>query len=258
VANFKSIYEFDNLKDMSFSLQAEEIKVHRAILLNQSPQLTELIYEESKKNPQILSLDPRYGNITAEAFDSMFRFFYYNEHHMDIIHACQLFLFAREMKLDKLSIVIQNVLRDSDFSLHSILHILDVAFSPLMEINPELQRQLQENGLRFALQNVDKIDFLPLRLMSPLIGMQLLILLQRALGENWAEIYQSSSPRIISSDRSLRAASYTNTTSSPEKSKSDISEELSDRSDRKRTLDRKKKQKSSNSENKLLKKTNKN
>jgi len=241
VPNFKAIYESDTSKDISFSFQSEEIKVHKAILLEQSPQLTELIFEESKKNSQILTLDPmRYGNITTDAFDSMFRFFYYNEQHMDIIHACQLFLFAREMKLEKLTLTIQNVLSHSDFSLHSILHILEVSFSPLMDINPELQRQLQDNGLRYALQNIDKIDFLPLRTMSPTIGMQLLILLQRILADSWSEIYNSSSPR-ITSDRTLRAASFTHG-GSPEKSKSDVSEELSsDRGDRKRTLDRKKK-----------------
>jgi len=175
---------------------------------------------------------------------------------MDIIHACQLFLFAREMKLDRLSMAIQSVLSHSDFSLHSILHILDVSFSPLMEINPELQRQLQDNGLRYALQNIDKIDFLPLRTMSPVIGMQLLILLQRILADNWTDIYNASSPR-IATDRNLRAASFTHG-NSPEKSKSDVSEELSsDRGDRKRTLDRKKKGKEKEKSPPSSKRTNK-
>jgi hypothetical protein len=178
----------------------------------------------------------------------MFRFFYYNEQHIDIIFACQLFSFARDMKLDKLSVAIQSVLSHSDFSLNSILHILDVSFSPKMEINPELQRQLQDNGLRYALQNIDKIDFLPLRMMTPVIGMQLLILLQKALGDNWGEIYAAASPRINSTDRPIRAASFTQGGGSPEKSKSDMSDELS--SERKRTLERKKKKKESTKTNK--------
>jgi len=49
VSHFKSIYEADTTKDLVFSLQNEEIKVHRAILMIQSPQLTELIINEEKK-----------------------------------------------------------------------------------------------------------------------------------------------------------------------------------------------------------------
>jgi len=49
VSHFKSIYEADQTKDLSFSLHNEEIKVHRAIIVNQSTQLTEFILNEEKK-----------------------------------------------------------------------------------------------------------------------------------------------------------------------------------------------------------------
>jgi hypothetical protein len=251
VENFKTIYESDT-KDTTFFLQGEEIKVHKAILMNQTPEIIELVIENEKKNNQYYTLDPKFNNITPGALDAMFRFFYYHETKMDILHACQLFLFSREMKLTKLSHTIEIVLNQKDFSLHSLLPILDVAFSPLMSTNQELQKQLQTNGLRFAVENIDKIDFASLQFMSPVIGMYILKLLQQGLSESWDIIAQSATPR-IQSERITRGSSFTVFTEK-DKSKNDLIEDITvsettSNSTRRRvkhnTLDRKKKSTSS-------------
>jgi hypothetical protein len=162
------------------------------------------------------------------------------------------FLFSREMKLTKLSHTIEIVLNQKDFSLHSLLPILDVAFSPLMSTNQELQKQLQTNGLRFAVENIDKIDFASLQFMSPVIGMYILKLLQQGLSESWDIIAQSATPR-IQSERITRGSSFTVFTEK-DKSKNDLIEDITvsettSNSTRRRvkhnTLDRKKKSTSS-------------
>jgi len=248
VENFKTIYESDN-KDTTFFLHDQEIKVHKAILMNQSSaELVELVTENEKKNNQYYTLDAKYNNITPEALDSMFRFFYYHETKMDILHACQLFLFCKEMKLGKLSHTIEIVLNQKEFNLNSILPILDVAFSPLMNTNPELQKQLQHNGLRFAVENINKIEFIELQKMNPLIGMNILQLLQKGLSESWDIISQISTPR-IQSERITRGSSFTKTKSkASENNVTDDTITLSETGGRRRvrqqkfrTLDRKKK-----------------
>jgi len=192
VNDFKTVYESDT-KDIIFNLQGQEVKVHKSFLLIQSAEFTQLVNEESRKNPNVLSLHQKYCTISSGAFDSMFRFFYYGFKNFDILHACQLFLFAREMRLDKLSIAIEFALSKKDFNQQSILPILDVAFNPLLNSNPDLQKQLQENGLKYAVQNVDKIDFGVLMYMSPIVGMNILISIQHVLGNNWANYSEATS-----------------------------------------------------------------
>jgi len=248
INDFKNVFESDT-KDIVFSLKGEEIKVHKAMLLYQSAPLTELVTEEIKKNLPIWSLDPKYSNITAHAFDSMFRYFYYGSHQLDVIDACQLFVFAREMNLDKLTYLIEAVLARKEFSLVSIISILDIAFSPLLSSSPDLQNQLQDNGIRYAVTNIDKIDFSSLMQRSPLIGMNILTLLQQALGQSWASISAETTLTSISSEKPLTAY--------PERSRQSlsdpaISEDISERSEsskRGRTSlapERKKKKTSSN------------
>jgi len=249
INDFKNVYESDT-KDIVFSLKSEEIKVHKAMLLYQSAPLTEFITEEIKKNQPVWSLDPKYSNITAHAFDSMFRFFYYGSHQLDVIDACQLFVFAREMNLEKLSHLIEAVLARKEFSLVSIIGILDIAFSPLLNSSPELQKQLQDNGIQYAVTNIDKIDFSSLMQRSPLIGMNILSLLQQALGPSWASISAETTLTSISSEKLL--PSYPSELSRHSFSDPAISEDMSEKSEtskRGRTSlapERKKKKSSSN------------
>jgi len=242
--NFKTIYESDT-KDTTFILHGEEIKVHKAILLTQSQELLDLIIENEKNHNQYFTLNAKFSNITPEALDAMFRFFYYHESKMDILHACQLFLFSREMKLTKLSHTIEIVLNQKDFNLNSLLPILDVAFSPLMSNNPDLQKQLQINGLRFAVENINKIDFVALQFMSPLIGMNILKLLQQGLTETWDIIAQTATPR-IQSERIVRGSSFTEPkTKAKAEIYTDDTHSETTTQQRRRTLDRKKKSPSS-------------
>jgi len=64
--------------------------------------------------------------------------------------------------------------------------VLDVAYNPLLEENPALQKNLMEEGLNFAVANVDKINFEPLQTLPPIIATHILQALQRKIGKNWA------------------------------------------------------------------------
>jgi len=110
-----------------------------------------------------------------------------------LLYACQLFLFAHDFNLGKLSVLIEQIISTREASVTNVLALLDVAYNPLMESNPDLQRKLKETGIRYVIQNVDKIDFVPLQNMSPLIGAQILVQLQQVLASNWRTMIQSSS-----------------------------------------------------------------
>jgi len=72
-----------------------------------------------------------------------------------------------------------------------VLSVLDVAYNPLLEENPALQKNLQEEGLNYAVNNVDKINFEPLQMMNPLIATNILQALQRKIGKNWTVIIKA-------------------------------------------------------------------
>jgi len=87
------------------------------------------------------------------------------------------------------------------------LALLDVAYNPLMADNP-LQRKLKDGGMKFVIQHVDKVDFLPLQYMSPLIGTQILQQLQQVLAPNWRSMVLSS-PRSNNSESPRKFSSST-------------------------------------------------
>jgi len=200
--------------------------------------------KRAKKNSVNFTLDPKYGNITVQAFDSMFRFFYYGVQHFDILHACQLFQFAKDMNLYKLSQTIEQVLSRKEFSEFSIIPLLDVAFNPLLNSNQDLQRQLQEDGLRYAVKHSDKIDFTLLQYLSPCVGMNILLLLQQTLRNNWGTISHTVDS-ISLHDLPIKSSSYNHTAIRTQSSNSEFSQEdLSERSEnKKRTLYRNNKKK---------------
>jgi len=75
--------------------------------------------------------------------------------------------------------------------------------------------------------------------MSPLIGMNILKLLQQGLTESWDIIAQTSTPR-IQSERIVRGSSFTEPKTKPEIIDLDTNSETTHHQ-RRRTLDRKKK-----------------
>jgi len=181
-----------------FFIQGEEVKAHKAILIDQSVELTSLINQQEdgkdiKKAGGPIVLDEKYYNISPQAFEAMLRLMYYSEQDMDLLYSCQLFLFAHDFNLIKLSALIEKIISTREASVTNVLALLDVAYNPLMASNPDLQRKLKEAGIRFVIQNVDKIDFVPLQNMSPLIGTQILVQLQQVLAGNWRTMMQSAS-----------------------------------------------------------------
>jgi len=202
VEDFKRIYASNSSKDVSFIIQGEDVKAHKAILIDQSTEFAALVNgtlddgKDPKDTPKRVPggpvyLDEKYANISPGAIEAMFRLFYYAEQEMEVLHACQLFVFARDFNLVRLSMVIEKIISSGEVTATTALALLDVAYNPLMAENP-LQKRLKDGGMKFVIQNVDKIDFLPLQNMSPLIGTQILQQLQQVLAPNWRSMVLSS------------------------------------------------------------------
>jgi len=132
-----------------------------------------------------ITLAEKYANVSSEAFEAMLRLIYYNDENIEMLHACQLYLFAHDYNLVKLSLLIEKIIGGGEVTSHTVLPLLDVAYNPLMEENRELQSKLKDIGMKFVVQNIDKMDFAPLQYMSPVIGTQILQQIQSVLSPNW-------------------------------------------------------------------------
>jgi len=199
VEDFKRVYTSQATKDVSFLIQGTEVKAHKAILIDQSTEFAALINnpDEGKEQKRTaggqITLE-KYPNVSAQAFESMLRLMYYSNEDFEMHHACQMYLFAREYNLVKLSLLIEKIVSCGEVSAITVLPLLDVAYNPLMAENPELQTRLKDNGMNYVIQNVDKIDFAPLQNMPALIGTQILQQLQQVLASNWRNMVPPASP----------------------------------------------------------------
>jgi len=215
VDDFKNIFQ-SNTKDITFIFKNEEVKAHKAFLVTQSSDMTEFINRnEDPKKPGIYVLDPKYAYISPQAFEAMLKLFCYSEQHMETLHACQLFIFSREMNLTRLTQVVLNVLGKSDFSLHTVLPMLDVAYHPLMNEYADVRKYIVDNVLRYALTHMDKIEYGSLKHMSPKIAAQILSLLQLSVGHQWFNIVECTTPRSLAYMERRKTSSF-NTISTSE------------------------------------------
>jgi len=121
----------------------------------------------------------------------MLRYFYYSDTNISMLHATELVDFSKDFHLNKLYKVLEKVIGGQDISIETVLSVLDVAYNPLLEENPALQKNLQEEGLNFAVNQVDKINFEPLQMMNPVIATNILQALQRKIGKNWNNILKA-------------------------------------------------------------------
>jgi hypothetical protein len=196
IADFKNLFSSaDVTGDVTFIIHNEEVKAHRAILWHQSPDIAGLLNppEDSKEPPKKgLVLDSKYGRITPGAFNAMLRYFYYSDTSIGMLHATELVDFVKDYHLDKLYRVLEKVIGGQDMTIETVLNVLDVAYNPLLEENPALQKNLQEEGLNFAVNNVDKINFEPLQSLPPIIATHILQALQRRIGKNWGLISEAA------------------------------------------------------------------
>jgi len=190
VRDFKAIYSSaDTTGDVSFSVKSQEIRAHKAILANQSVEFASLIQQfetnkETKKGNSI-PLDEKYGRLSPKSFDALLRYVYYGDQNIDMSSSCELIPFAKDFKLLKLSSVLDGVVGSVEISNSTCLPVLEVAYNPLMNENPDLRKKLMQDGLDFAVYNIDKIDFKPLEFMQPTIGSHILQRLQQTVGAKW-------------------------------------------------------------------------
>jgi len=233
VADFKNLYSSaDVTGDLSFIIHNEEIKAHKAILWHQSPEISSLLSppEDSKEPPKKgIVLDLKYGRITPGAFQAMLRYFYYSDTSIGMLHATELVDFVKDFHLDRLYTVLEKVIGGQDITVDTVLSVLDVAYNPLLEENPSLQRNLQEEGLNFAVANVDKINFEPLAGLPPIIATHILQALQRRIGKNWSVVVAASGDKPLKLDdikSSTGGGAWTTTPRRPEVKKEGSTDQM--------------------------------
>jgi len=196
VRDFKAIYSSaDATGDISFSVKSQELSAHKAILANQSAEFAALIQQyEANKDPKkgAISLEEKYFRLTPKSFDAMLRHIYYGDQNIDMLSSCELIPFAKDFKLTKLYSVIEGIIGSQEISNSTCLPVLEVAYNPLMNENGTLQVKLKNDGLDYAVNNIDKIDFKALEFMPPLIGSHVLQRLQQTVGNKWNSMGISS------------------------------------------------------------------
>jgi len=193
VRDFKHIYGSTEVTgDITFNVQGEEIRAHKAILADQSPEFGIFIahYDANRdpKRPNAVVFEDKYARISLKAFESMLKYFYYGDGNIDMMSACELMPFTKDFKLLKLCTLLEKIIGGQDISVHTCLPVLDVAYNPLMQENQSLQTKLKLEGLDYAVSNLNNIDFKPLEFMSPQISSHILQRLQQTIGHKWGTL----------------------------------------------------------------------
>lgn len=192
VEDFTSVYNSRGESgDLTFKLANDkQVKVHKCILATLSAELDALI----RNNPNsVIPTRPQfqetitYPRLTAEAFESLLKFIYYSEKNISLLHATQIYLFAKDYKLNVLLSTLDNVMGTAEVDVPSVLFMLQIAF---LEMNDkkELQQSLKSKGLQFVVMHLDRIDFKPLDGMAPIIGTSIVESVQAAVRkhhQNW-------------------------------------------------------------------------
>lgn len=180
--DFKKIYEDMPLADAVFEVDGQKIKCHRAVLSHVSAKL-ENVMETAKKEPFKLP-EKEWKQFSAEAFHSLLRFMYYYETDIKPLPATQLINFAKDFGVAHLADVCENKIR-SGIAKNTVLSIMEVAYHPLMDDKPDLQKELRINCSRFFTENIKEIDLEPLKDMKAEVATDLLLAMQKEIGKTW-------------------------------------------------------------------------
>uniref|UniRef100_A0A6B2L3Q2 BTB domain-containing protein n=1 Tax=Arcella intermedia TaxID=1963864 RepID=A0A6B2L3Q2_9EUKA len=206
VEDFKRIYAANATKDITFMIQGTEVKAHKAILLDHSTELNALVNQTDdqshkiSRTPGFISLDEKHSEVSAPAFEALLRLLYYSDEELDMVHACQLYMFSRDYNLVRLSLLIEKVISNGEIAVNNVIPVLGVAFNYLMNENPELQNKLKDQGMKFVVQHVDKVDFYPLGKMASVIATQILQQVQQVLTPSWKTLLECASQASASAD----------------------------------------------------------
>lgn len=198
--DFKKIYDDMPLADAVFEVEGQKIKCHRAILSHVSAKL-ENVMETAKKEPFKLP-EKEWKSFSSEAFGALLRFMYYYETDIKPLPATQLINFAKDFGVAHLADVCENKIR-SGIAKNTVLSIMEVAYHPLMDDKPELQKELRINCSRFFVENIKDIDLEPLKDMKAEVGTDLLLAMQKEIGKTWI---QELKPHASSSGEESRPA----------------------------------------------------
>jgi len=139
-----------------------------------------------------ITLDSKYLRVSPSAFHAMLKFFYYSDSAISLLNATVLVDFAKDFHLERLYKILEKVIGGQDIGIETVLSVLDVAYNPLMEENPSLQKNLKEEGLNYAVNNLEKINFNPLQAMPPIIATHIIQAIQSRIGKNWKAILEAN------------------------------------------------------------------
>jgi hypothetical protein len=180
--DFRKIYDDMPLADAVFEVDGQKIKCHRAILSHMSAKL-ENVMETAKKEPFKLP-EKEWKTFSAEAFHSLLKFLYCYDTDIKPLPATQLINFAKDFGVAHLADVCENKIR-SGIAKNTVLSIMEVAYHPLMDDKPELQKELRINCSRFFTENIKDIDLEPLKDMKAEVATDLLLAMQKEIGKTW-------------------------------------------------------------------------
>jgi len=228
VEDFKALYESMSASDHVIVVEKQNIKCHKAILGHASPKLMELA---DAKDP--VSMPKEFKSVSADTFSSLLRYLYFGNTEIQPMAATQLIAFAKQLGLQTLVDICEAKIRHG-IDNSTCLSILEVAYHPLLKDRDELQKELKTNCRAFFIDNIRSINVDPLRSMDAAIGADLLLAVQKQIGNTWtinesaagslAVAKSSSSARLSSSPSSNdvhNKAKHANTDQSEEESKSE-------------------------------------
>lgn len=168
--DFKRMYNLMPFSDITFTIEGEQIKCHKAILAAHSDAFVTYLFKEGGAQQE---------KITATAFKSMLKFLYYGDDNIDPLYACELVEFSRRYKLHSLLRICEDKIR-TNVTMDTVLEIINVASMPAEPGKEDLTAELKNKAYPFLLEHLTEIDLTPLRMYNPLICIEILQRLQDA------------------------------------------------------------------------------
>jgi len=180
--HFKSLYSSrSDTGDITIIAgDKRSIKAHKCILWGHSKSLDELVASAESNNQTIVIDEEKFPLATAEAFEEIIKFFYFDFTGLELTAVCRMFKFARDMELTKLYKCMEHIISTVTISSRSIPFALDVALNQLHS-NPNLAEKLRERTLNSAVQHFTDIPISCLSQMDPSIGTLLIRTVQSVL-----------------------------------------------------------------------------
>lgn len=189
VADFKKVLETMENSDITFRVNDEFVKAHRAILAAQSTELSNLcsaqVVPKTKEAPEHIVVKgvrtiakdgtPREGAvISAEAFRWFLKYMYYGEGFIPPLQACELVAFGRDYGLNTLQYTALEVAK-RNINKDTVLQIMGITYLPQMAELEATSAELKQKTMDYLISHFEEIPFKSLKKMNPEIGLDILL-----------------------------------------------------------------------------------